>query len=486
MAVGCQVNATSKLSASLQAIADTSGGAFVDGADLSDMSAIATKISDEGAGRSSHPYRLAYVSRASAGAHTVRVQVGSPNTTAGFTLAADAVANGAWSAFVGMHLHLEMDGVTLDRTLVGLEPVPLPDATDATAPIAAASRAVRDFLLSSTWITFEGGAPTLSAWLDDALAAAIGWKPVADAIAANDVRAAYAATASAAMRPLARSLLAHAPLAQPPESGGALVVEYALRAAVHMTLPLSRRTSLDILPTTRFRAIGEDDGAIAFDHAMRSSLRLAVAESLMAKGSTASYLAKAPLVGVPPGGVLASDLTTFPASERNAMAELLNRYPYSHRIIAADGSSRAFWSIETASGTALGILPDATGGAVEDCQELVEITNLLIDQLSILVGTIDSGLANTFIVIAAIGKAAAISFAQAALSFTDPLINPSVWMLGQTILCSALSDVLGNYVPDLPGGGLAKGGQPWLNNYLGGAGSDLVCMPVAPCTSQAP
>ena len=485
LAVGCEVNALSTKFASLRELADQSGGAFVDGGDLSDLGAVTAAITDTTAARSKSPYRLAYVSRGAAGKHELHITVGTADTTTELTLPKDALANGAWSEFVGMHLHLEMDGEVLEKTLVGLPPAALPDGDDATSVLADASRAARDFLLSSTWISFEGGAPTLSAWFDDALSAAIGWKPVADAISANDAKAAYAATESVPLRVMPRSLLTHPPLPQPPESSGALVVEFSLRAAVHMTLPISQRTSVDLLPTTRFRAIGEDDGKIAFDHALRASLRLAITESAMAKGSTTFYLGSAPLLGFPPGGIEATGLSGFAEAEREPMAALLNRYTTSHRVVAADGSTRAFWAIDSASGTALGILPDATGGAIEECQQLVDITNLLIDQLGILVGLIDSGLANTFVVIGAIGKVAAISYAQAALSFTDPLIDPSIWKLGQTLLCTAFADLISNKIPDAPSSPLDPG-SPWAKNLLGGAAGGLVCMPVAPCTPKAP
>jgi hypothetical protein len=467
----------------LALLAAASGGAYVDGGDLADLTPATLAISSVGAKKSARPYRLAYTSRGGAGKHQVKVEVGSGQATAEYTLKADAPA-GPYSEFIGIHLHVEMDGRVVDRTLVGLPPEVLADDVDATAELRAASLAVRDFFLSSTWITFEGGAPTLSAWLEDALGAVIGWKPVQDALVKGDTKAAYAAAENVPMRPLVRSLLAHAPLPQP---SGAIVSEYALRAAVHMLLPLSRRTSLDLLPTMRFMALGTDDGGEAFDQSMRATLGLAVAEAATAKGSTLLRLAKAPLQGLPIGSVDLTVLTGFKPDQRKAMAALLDRYADSYRIVAGDGSTTAFWSIHASSGTALGILDDGTGGAIESCKEIVEWANDRIDELGILVSEIDSGLAPTFTFIAAVGKAAAIAVAEAALSFTDPLLDPSIWQLGFTIACSIESDLISNSLPGL-GAKFGKDyvGVAWLKNFASGKLTDLnpACHAVPLCQSE--
>lgn len=486
MVVGCALTSTAVKTDVLGAIAAASGGALVNAGDFSDMTATKAKLTELGAARSARPYRLVYASKGKPGKHTLDVTVGKASASAEFSLG-EAQDGGNWSDFVGMHLHVEMGGETVERTLAGLEAAPLPDAEDASVRIAAATREVRDFLLSSTWIGFEGGAPTLSAWYDDLLSATIGFRPVAEAVEKKDAEAAYAAAALAPMRPLARSLLAHAPLPQPAAASGALVREYGLRAVLHRTFPLSGRYAIDILPTLRFRCIGVDDGGIAFDHAMRASLRLAVAEAAIAQGSTLAYLATAPLQGFPPGGISESDLTGFPAAERKAMAALLGRYSGSHRIIAKDGSTQAFWAIDGATGTALGVLTDASGGAIEECKQLVEVIETLMDQLSIVVAAMDAGLANAFIVISAVGKAAAISVGEAALSFTDPLINPSIWQLGQTIACSALGDLVGDKIPGQLDNVLAPA-LAWLKNATGGAVAGLVpgCTPVAVCSPKAP
>ncbi|HEY5374636.1 MAG TPA: hypothetical protein VIK01_13195, partial [Polyangiaceae bacterium] len=482
-AIGCHGASATTLPDALTALTEASGGAFVDGGDLSDLTQATSSIDSVGRRKSSLPYRLTYASRGGAGKHLVRVTVGSASATAEYTLA-NGAASGAYSEFVGIHLHLEMDGQVVDRTLVGLPPLALPDDLDASAELLAAGLAARDFFLSSTWLTFEGGAPTLSAWLADSLAATIAWKPVQDAVNKGDTAAAYAALDEAPTRPLSRSLLAHAPLPQP---SSAIVSEYTLRAAVHMLLPLSRRTSLNLLPSTRFLAIGTDDGALAFDQSMRATLSLAIAEAATAKGSTLQQLANAPLLAIPLGLIDPSALSGFEQSQRTSMAALLNRYSNCYRIVAADGSTTAFWSIDAASGTALGILPDGTGGAVESCLELVEWANSRIDELGLLVAEIDSGLASTFTFIAAVGKAASVAVAEAALSFTDPLIDPSIWQLGLTIACSIESDLIGNSLPGPePGFALGNIAMGWLKNQAAGELTDTnpACKAVAPCSPK--
>jgi hypothetical protein len=239
------------------------------------------------------------------------------------------------------------------------------------------------------------------------------------------------------------------------------------------------------LPTTRFTALGADDGKLAFDHVMRASLRLAIAESEVAQGSTRASLEGVPLTLLPPGEVVADDLDAFPEEQREAMAAVLGRYANGYRLHASDGSTRAFWTVDRTSGTALGVLPDGSGGAIEECKELVNVANVLMDQLSVAVGLIDAGLAPSFVVISAVGKAAAISVAEAALSFTDPLINPSIWQLGETILCSAASDGLGNVIPG-GAGGLSKVGAEWAKSAAASSvtESGLMCKPVGVCTPK--
>lgn len=483
VAIGCHSATATTLPAALTALANASGGKFVDAGELTDTGPAAAAIAEVGSKKNARPYRLAYVTSATEGKHTVHVAVGSGEADAEYTLAPGATG-GAYSEFVGMHLHIEMDDLTVERTLAGIRPVALPADEDSTDILRAASEEVRSFFLSGTWITFEGGAPTLSAWFDDLLTAQIAKQPVQDAADAGDVEGAYAAAENVPLRPLAQSLLAHAPLSQPSES---VVAERALRAVVHRLLPLSRRTSVDILPTTRFVTLGATNGKQAFDECMRASLGLAIAEAALAKGSTFEQLSGAPLQALPPGTVDPSALSGFPAEKRDAMAALLNRYTGSHRIVAGDGSSPAFWSIDSITGSALGILPDGTGGAIEECQAIVDWAQTQIDELGLLVGELESGIATAWMFIAAVGKAAAVAVAEAALSFTDPLLNPSIWQLGYTIACSIESDLIANA---LPGGKSASHlkniGQGWVKNYVAGSITNQIpgCHPSALCNPK--
>lgn len=480
LAVGCHGASAATRPEVLQPIAAASGGAFVDGGDLSDLTATRAGLAAVAGRRSALPYRLAYASRGGAGVHHVQVRVGPASAGADFTLTGTPAVS---SEFVGVHLRLEMDGTLAERTLVGLAPAAIPAAADVAAQLAQASQAVRDFFLSSAWITFEGGAPTLSAWLDDALSATIAREPLNEAVRAKDAAGAYAAAESAPTAPPLRSLLAHAPLPQP---DGTPVVEAALRAAVHLTLPLARATSVDLLPTTRFVTLGAADDQATFAATMRASLRLAVAESAMSLGSTRSALAGVALAAIPPGFVNPADLAAFPQAVRESFTAQLERHHDAWRLVAADGSRRAFWAVDRATGTALGVLPDGTGGAIESCQEIVEYAQLAIDALGILLAQIDTGLAPTFTFIAAVGKAASVAVAEAALSFTDPLIDPSILQLGATIACSVGSDLVGDHLP-LPGG-MTGVENSFLQNLGGGTIMDQnpICQAATPCTRTAP
>ncbi|HVU02496.1 MAG TPA: hypothetical protein VHE30_12120 [Polyangiaceae bacterium] len=472
--VGCATGSSVVIPEPLQAIANASGGTYVDGGDLTDPTAATTAIGTVAGRRSSAPYRLAYTAPLD-GPTTrhVQVKVGKDGT-ADYTVPPSPAPS---SELVGIHLHVEIDGIAVDRTLAGLPPGAA--IADDTA-LAAAAGDVLGALLGSTWITFEGAAPTLSAWLDDALGAAIGYEPVLAKAATNDVTGAYDALGKAPARPFHSSLLAHAPF-RPAASGA--VVENRLRAVLHAFRPDRAASRTDLLPTTRFQCVGEPDPAKAFGATLRATLRLALAEQGIAARSTVSLLAGKTLAHVPFGNAADTALPAgVPAARRAAFLELLNRYADTDRLVAADGSSLAFFAVDP-SGSALGVLPDGSGGAVEDCKELVEFIKNSMDELLSLVDELEAGCGGTVVAIAAVGEAAAIAVAEAALSFTDPLLDPSIWKLGLTVLCDRAKDFVPDLLP-LPEdglGGLAK-------DYVSSAVEDTIddsdlCRAAAPCTA---
>ena len=473
LVVGCYVGSASLMAEPLQAIAAASGGKLVDAGALADPSLVNAAIAELGGRRSATPYRLAYQARRNGDpTRNVVVRAGAQGTTS-YMVPTAAFAD---SEIIGIHLRVELDGEVVERTVAGL---PVGAVVASPEQITAAASATRDFMLGTAWLTFEGSAPTLSAWLDDALNAAIGYEKVQLAIDAKDVQGAYSALADAPTRPLISSLLAHAPLRLDDASK---VIETSLRTALHVVTPLTERARVDLLPTTRFVAIGVPDGAQAFQASLRGSLRLAVAEEAIAHGSTSAELGAKPLALLRLGLLGKADLPPVPAASQDQMLRVLNEYADWHRIVAADGSSLAFWAIHAATGSALGVLPDGSGGALEDCKSIVDFASTQMDLLVLLVGQIEAGLANTTAIIAAVGKAATIAVAEAALSFTDPLLDPSIWQLGAVLVCEGAKTILGNNIP------VPKAVPKVVGDYLAGfgadkaLGNDSICKAAAPCT----
>lgn len=479
LVVGCYATSASLIATPLTELANASGGKLVDAGDLSVTAPITAAIAEVGGRRSASPYRLAYRARTTGPAtRNVVVRGGSASGTTSYTVPA---VQGPQSEIVGIHLRIEMDGVTTVRTMAGL---PQEATTFTQAELLGAAKAAHDFMLGSAWLSVEGAAPTLSAWLDDTLGAAIGHAEVERLARAND-KEAFTAAASAPIRAPLSSLLAHAKLFD-----AAHVLEAGPRMVLHTTLPLAQRVTTDILPTTRFRAIGLPTEAEAFDATLRATLRLATAEEAMARTSTAS-LVKGALQTLAPGLVSAADVPPVAAADKERFVRLLNRYADSYRVVVKDGSTLAFWSVDRTTGTALGVLPDGSGGAVEDCMAIVDFIETSMDDLLILIQQLEMGAAeaSAVVAIAAVGKAASIAVAEAALSFTDPIIDPSILHLGAVLVCEGASEIASHYVPVPKGGGVPKIGKDFIQN-LGGdvlTQNDPICKAAAPCTgTKAP
>ncbi|MBS2012025.1 MAG: hypothetical protein JST00_04010 [Deltaproteobacteria bacterium] len=483
VAIGCATGGGTVSMDVIDAIAAASGGKSVQAGDLSDPSLALAAIGEVGARRSSAPYRLVYrADRGGPPSRAVKVTVlGAPAAPSASATYAVPATSGPDSDAHGLHLTIDVAGRTVTRTLAGL-PIGVDPSTKE--EIASASASVHDFMLGTSWLTMEAGAPTLSAWIDDALGAAIDFYPVSEAARRNDVARTYELATTAKLRPLLSSFLAHARLFSPAD---ATVLEVGPRLVLHQASPVASRFRLDILPTTRFASILAPSGTRAFDAVLLSSLRLAVAESKVLKGSTSSSLASRPLKLLPLGALSLSDVPAgVPEGERPAFLRTLNAYADWQRVVATDGTSRAFWAIDPQTGSALGILPDASGGAVQDCKALVDTINTLMDELVFLVQQLEGGVAAATIAVAAVGKAAAIAVAEAALSFTDPLIDPSIWKLGAILACEAGKQVISNV---LPGGGsniVTKNAEDAAKSMAADAllGGDPICKAAAPCTSS--
>jgi hypothetical protein len=237
------------------------------------------------------------------------------------------------------------------------------------------------------------------------------------------------------------------------------------------------------LPVTRFSSIGISDSTAAFESCVRSTLRLAVAEKEIAARSTAKALAKPKLTLLPAGTLADSALPAgVPTARRAAFLAVLNAYADFHRVTAADGSSSAFWAIHPSSGSVLGILPDGSGGAVEECQEIVDFAKSAMDELVALTEELEAGYGGAVAAIAAVGKAAAIAYAEAALSFTDPLLDPSIWDLGLTLLCDKAKDL----IPPVLGSSEDQLTQQAIDWVQSAAENEVdesdICKAAAPCT----
>jgi hypothetical protein len=257
----------------------------------------------------------------------------------------------------GLYLTISIGHESITRTLAGYDPV-------RHAPQPASRAMVTDTLgafFGQQIISFEAGAPTLSAWLDDFLTAKLAVEPLYHASTRND-RTGIEAALEVGLPAFPPDLLLQTTPLAPSADGRSLTFEVGPRvmlAHAHPVLGTDRyEHGIDILPFTRF-ATAADDPHEAFSRTLTATARLAVAESAVYETSTRSLLRNTPLVTL-------QEL----ASRREAPADQLRRFRLlgasmprrNHQLVPADGTPVAFWNVDAQTGSLIGVLADGSGG----------------------------------------------------------------------------------------------------------------------------
>jgi hypothetical protein len=341
---------------SLEKMAAASGGkAFLVSQPDEAVNASATFLKE----RTEQPVEINYEAP-SQGPSTRSVKLTLVGTTkeAQTTYNVPAVADGILPpALCGIHLTVTWGSRTFLRTIVGLPP------EKATAIPQALLDEVRYALFGATVISFEGEAPTLSQWIDDYLAAKLSLEPLWNAVQAGDAPAARAAF-SAGLRTLPSGLPnLHLALQEAPFSGP-VPFSVGLRAVLTHTRVVPGKGTVrrvDILPLTRFASVSTTPQA-AFERTLESSLLLSLAESKLFQNSTVSLLENQDLRLLDTYPSVDTDLADLDAATRQTWGKLLEPYAESINVLPKSGKPFAFYCLDPRTGTAIGVLPDGTGG----------------------------------------------------------------------------------------------------------------------------
>ncbi len=321
------------------------------------------------------------------------------------------------AALAGLYLTIEVGGVSATRVLAGFAGSQPPARGTALPP--ALLDEVRGMLFGTTFISVEGGPPSLSIRLDDFLTGKLAIQPLWDAVAKQDLTSIQSTLKDAGnLVPPVLGLM-QSPL-QGAVDGASLTYPTSLRIIACTQRPqfgVGFLTRLDVLRQSRWSTLSAS-AATSFQETVARTATLDVVEAHAAVKSGASLLAGSPLMSIPPGDVLPETLTFVSASRQQELADLLNQYPTHYRVLPPQGFPPAFWAVEQDTGSLLGVLPDGTGGGSTSsgCQAYSDASSLL-NLLSLAATVLGAeGLAPFFI----LGDAVAGVFAIATLMFDAP------------------------------------------------------------------
>lgn len=225
----------------------------------------------------------------------------------------------------------------------------------------AVAAELRDQFFGVTTVSFEGGAPTTAAWLDDVLTARLSQEPIFRALAAGDHSLALQHIQTLGLRsPHFELVTAHPPLPRTPE---VVTFETGLRVVVLNERPELAagvfREKMDILPLTGFASVAAD-GRAGYQATLRHTARRAIWEAARYARSTRSALGDTPLAPWDSGTGLPAFLRD--ADQGEVWASLVGREGSENRLMPFDGSVYAWWSIHEVFGELRGLLADGSGG----------------------------------------------------------------------------------------------------------------------------
>jgi hypothetical protein len=418
------------------AIVAATGGQALPKAGIADTLAALTQVL--AARSTAGNYTLRYTAPATAPkARTVTVQTadGKLSDTGKYTVPASAT-DGVPQALCGLFLAVTVGSDTVTRVLAGYASS-APPATGNSVSQADLD-AVQGAMFGGTSLSFEGAAPTLSAWFDDFLTTKLAMKPLWDAVAADDVDAIRAARGVTRFYiPPALALL-QCPLAQDADTltypSGLRVVAYT----EHIQIGKARVRSLDVLSFPGYLTFAKD-AATSFMLTLARSARPVIVEghALADSAVTASsLLAGQDLQFIDATHVFVGEISSIPDADQQAAVDVLNGYQDFFKLIPAKGSLTAFWAIHSNTGTLLGVLPDGSGGssAPSACGDLGAAGDAL-DAL---------GLMGDLGIYGVLGKAVAAVFAATAIILegaSDPNFTYDPDQLAKDIAASTACDI---------------------------------------------
>ncbi len=265
-------------------------------------------------------------------------------------------------ALSGLYLTIRANGQEVTRAIAGFS------RGFSTAPQAISSSAladVRAMLLGRLSIAVEGAAPTAAVVLDDWISDKLTLRPIWDAAQAHDQDAVYKALEQGfTVTPVAL------PLSQPPlpnaAAEDALTFETGLRVATFSIKafdggPVTHE--LDLFPLSQW-ATAADDPRVAYERTLRATAALAVNEAaLLSKTSTLASLTGKPLIAIKSNEAADQAGLTDDEQSRWAVAQAAFAGKYT---FLTPGKPGAFWAVDDATGTLIGLLPDGAGGSGGD------------------------------------------------------------------------------------------------------------------------
>ena len=312
------------------------------------------------------PYRLDYGAPSlGPGDHTVTLRTSDGRVTATGTYTVPQ-APAVPPELCGLYVTVQVGRDSVTRILAGFDP-------NRHTPDEVTREMVTDTLgacFGTHLLSFEAGAPTMSAWLDDFISAKLSVEPLLNAANDGDLAAIEASLADGVlvMPPDLRLQAVPLPRAVTDRS---LTFETGPRVMLVQGYPRLNTdrfvSAVDILPGTRFATAAEDP-VEAFRITLANTARFAVAEAAFFDTSTASLLAGSALV----------DMTALQrnqdiaAPRRQAFRALAAAMPgRNHQLAPASGAPLAFWNVDAQTGSLLGVLADGSGGGRQE-QRILE------------------------------------------------------------------------------------------------------------------
>jgi hypothetical protein len=408
---------------------------------------------------------------------TVTTANGKQSATGRYTVPV-ATAGAIPAGLCGVYLDVTVDTRTVTRTLAGYRGGAAPAIDE---PLTQADLdEVNGAMFGATILSFEGAAPTLSAWLDDLLTTKLAVQPLWDAANSGDVTAIRAARGATRnyLPPELAVLQCPLPAGEIGSDAGAsapalLTYQSGLRVVActeHVQIGKGRIRKLDVLNFPGWLTFSTDAKA-SFAATVARSARAAVVENHVFGGaaqSAAAILAGQKLQFIDAVGVFGGELTTIPENEQRAAAEILNQYKDFYKLIPAKGSLTAFWAISADTGTVMAVLSDASGGASSPaaCDDLSDASSAL-DALGLLGDLGPYG---------ALGKAVASVFVATAIILdgaSDPnfTYDPNALQQGiaSSLACNATSDGITGALGDASGAFDAANKANTVSGIAGGA-----------------